>query len=138
MRDKRIVDHVNDMYLAVWDLTGATVGDCLTVIDLIALVVLYPTTTMGWILFFILFAVDRFFDLIQRKDLSYWNVNAEWFRSMSALRYGMIAIAIFDGVSRGRVEFIVGCVLTQYLFCCRVRERDPDRFKKRKLASHAA
>ncbi|WP_141098530.1 hypothetical protein [Rhodoblastus acidophilus] len=138
MSDKRIVDHVNDMYLAVWDLTGATVGDCLTVIDLVALVVLFPTTTIGWILFFCVFAIDRAFDFIQRKNLSYWNVNAEWFRSMSGLRYVMIALAIVDGLSRGRLEFVIGCVLTQYLFCCRVRERDPDRFKKRKLASNLA
>lgn len=138
MGDTRIVDHVNEMYLTVWDLTGATVGDCLTVIDLIALALLFPTTTMGWILFFGVFAIDRAFDFIQRKNLSYWNVNAEWFRSMSALRYVMIAVAIVDGLSRGRVEFIVGFILTQYLFCCRVRERDPDRFKKRKLANNMA
>lgn len=126
--DLKIIEFFQNAYLWLLDRTGITVGDLQTGVVIIIL----PFDGLKFSTVFVIvltILVCQFRAMLQRKgQFDIININAEvqsssWFYIILRL----VFLPTFAGVA-GIGGFFLGIVI--YLYCVKIRKRDPDRFKK--------
>jgi len=143
--DKKIIDFIQDGYLYIWDRFGITLGHLLSVYGLILLSYdLIPFTTILDIVVDvaqILYGVYRS-NLQINKNYAEINSTAEWFRGFvgTCMRilwwfiFFLYVRACYLGI--GDFHTIAGIAnwIVLYLWCVKVRDRDPSNVTKLKFA----
>ena len=143
--DTFISDKIEAAYLYLWDLVGITIGNvlnCITFAYICGIILISGRSIhiMTWVMLVLSLVVNQFFHYMQAKGkFTWWNAMAIHSRTMlipTVFRWHLLLICLFPlpWVNAFAYALTVLNGLSLFFLCVRLRERDPDRFKKVKFA----
>lgn len=136
--DDKICEFAQEGYCYLLDRFGLRIGDAVCILTIAQIVT--PRSVAGYAAAFMCIAIGSWVSALQRAGAhQHINRAADMLRTLSPLRAGLVAFAIYNIASGSHPLWDEALnVVLVYLLTCKVRKRDEDRFRKRSAASAQA